>query len=54
MTKRVTLHSGHHDVTFEFTSSGLYLYTSCCGARVPRHEAERLHKRLTKWLARKS
>lgn len=50
VSKRVTLRSGHHDVTFEFTRAGLYLYTSCCGARVPRREVKKLHKRLTKWL----
>lgn len=53
MPKRVTLRSGHHEVMFEFTSSGLHLYTSCCGARVPHRKAKRLHKALTKWFARK-
>lgn len=50
MSKRVTLRSGHHEVTFEFTKRDVHLYTSCCGARVPRRKAEKLHKRLTKWL----
>lgn len=54
MTKRVTLTSGHHTVLFEFTKHDLVVYTSCCGAPVPRPEAVKLHKRLTKWLARKS
>lgn len=50
MPKRVTLRSVHHDVTFEFTSSGLYLYTSCCGARVPRRNAKRLRRLLKAYL----
>jgi hypothetical protein len=50
MTKRVELRSGHHTVLFEFTKDGLHLYTSCCGAPVPRREAKQLHKALTKWL----
>jgi hypothetical protein len=54
VTKRVTLKSGHHDVLFEFTKHELHLYSSCCGAPVPRREAVKLHKALTKWLARKS
>lgn len=54
MSKRIKLHCPHSDVLFEFTKNGLHLYTSCCGAPVPRSEAKRLHKRLTKWLARTS
>lgn len=52
--KRVKLRSGHHDVLLEFTEHDLIVYTSCCGARVPRRKAKRLHKALTKWLARKT
>jgi hypothetical protein len=51
MTKRVKLRSGHHEVVFELTSDGLHLYTSCCGARVPRRKAKALRKLLTRWLA---
>lgn len=47
---RVKLRCPHSDVLFEFTKHGLYIYTSCCGARVPRRKAEELLKRLTKWL----
>ena len=53
VSKTVTLRSGHHEVVFELTSDGLYLYTSCCGARVPRRKAKKLRKALTKWLAHK-
>jgi hypothetical protein len=47
----VELHSGHHPVVFDLTPDGLHLYTSCCGARVPRRKAKALRKLLTKWLA---
>jgi hypothetical protein len=50
MPRRVKLQSGHHTVLFEFTKHDLVVYTSCCGARVPRSTAEKLHERLTKWL----
>jgi hypothetical protein len=49
----VELLSGHHPVVFELTSDGLYLYTSCCGARVPRRKAKAL-RRLLKAYLRKS
>jgi hypothetical protein len=52
MAHRVKLRSHHHDVVFEFTKHDLHVYTSCCGASVPHGEAVKLHKRLTKWLAR--
>lgn len=52
MAHRVKLKSHHHDVVFEFTKHALHVYTSCCGARVPRRKAKRLHKTLTKWLDR--
>lgn len=49
---RVKLRSGHHDVMVAFTSDGLYLYTSCCGARVPRRKAEKLRRLLKAHLIR--
>ena len=49
--RRATLRSGHHDVLFELASDGLYLYTSCCGARVPRRKAKRLRRLLKTYLA---
>lgn len=50
MSKTVTVRSGHHEVVFELTSDGLYLYTSCCGARVPRRKAKRLRRLLKAYL----
>lgn len=47
---KVKLHSGHHEVVFELTSDGLYLYTSCCGARVPRRDAKALRRLLKAYL----
>lgn len=51
MSKSVKLESGHHEVVFELTSDGLYLYTSCCGARVPRRKVKRLRRLLKAYLA---
>jgi hypothetical protein len=51
VTKRFRLRSGHHTVLFEFTPNGLYVYTSCCGARVPRRNAKKLSRLLKAWLA---
>lgn len=52
MSGQVELHTGHGTVLFEFTRHHLYVYTTCCGAKVPRRKAKRLHKALTKWLTK--
>lgn len=49
--RTVKLKTGHGDVLLEFTASGAFVYSNCCGAPLTRRKAERLHAALTEWLS---
>lgn len=50
MSQTFKLPAGHGTVLFEFTSTGLTVYTDCCGARVPRRAAKALRRLLKAYL----